>query len=144
MCIVGRGAASLVTRSHTHTQKHKCISPFHGDIHRPQSSAALLLVVRHTAHDGAQLRVGEASTSNVGAGPGAPAAYCHFRFDIEFGEAVLYLYEMHVEPEWQGTGLGRLTNYSIYDLRSVFSNHILRHLRPGELKVGRGPARVCR
>ena len=91
-------------RSHTHTQTHLSV-PWRYVL-RLQSSAALLLVVRHTAHDGAQLRVGEASTSNVGAGPGAPAAYCHFRFDIEFGEAVLYLYEMHVEPEWQGTGLG--------------------------------------
>ena len=38
----------------------------------------------------------------------ADVAYCHFRFDTECGDAVLYLYEMHVEPQWQGFGLGRM------------------------------------
>ena len=53
----------------------------------PQSDAALLLVVRR--------------------GGGEPVAFCHFRFDVELGDAVLYLYEMHVEAAWRGAGLGR-------------------------------------
>uniref|UniRef100_A0A0A9ZD19 N-alpha-acetyltransferase 40 n=1 Tax=Lygus hesperus TaxID=30085 RepID=A0A0A9ZD19_LYGHE len=36
-----------------------------------------------------------------------PVAFSHFRFDIDFGYEVLYVYELQIEPEHQRKGLGK-------------------------------------
>ncbi len=38
--------------------------------------------------------------------PSNPVAFCHFRFDMEEEENVLYLYEIQIAPEYRGRGLG--------------------------------------
>ena len=35
-----------------------------------------------------------------------PVAYCHYRFDMDEGEPVLYCYEMQTEADWQSRGIG--------------------------------------
>ena len=70
-----------------------------------QSPAALLLVVSATPSQGK--RCSSPPSRSSPSSSSEDVAYCHFRFDTECGDAVLYLYEMHVEPQWQGFGLGR-------------------------------------
>jgi predicted GNAT superfamily acetyltransferase len=36
-----------------------------------------------------------------------PVAFCHFRFELEEMENVLYLYEIQLTPPFRGRGLGR-------------------------------------
>ncbi|CAH0400416.1 unnamed protein product [Chilo suppressalis] len=38
---------------------------------------------------------------------GSPLAFSHFRFDLDFGEPVLYCYEVQVEAEGRRRGLGQ-------------------------------------
>ena len=34
-------------------------------------------------------------------------AFCHFRFDMDYGEDVLYCYEIQIHKNWRRKGLGR-------------------------------------
>nr|CAG4641399.1 EOG090X0MNC [Eulimnadia texana] len=38
---------------------------------------------------------------------GKPVAFSHFRFDMDFDDAVLYCYELHLEEECRRKGLGK-------------------------------------
>ena len=38
---------------------------------------------------------------------GKPAAYAHFRYDMDYDDEVLYVYEIQLEPEYKRKGLGR-------------------------------------
>jgi hypothetical protein len=40
-------------------------------------------------------------------GGGEHVAFSHFRFDMDFGEDVLYCYEIQIEERWQRKGIGR-------------------------------------
>ena len=34
-------------------------------------------------------------------------AFCHFRFDMDYGEDVVYCYEIQIHTDWRRQGLGR-------------------------------------
>uniref|UniRef100_H2YUK3 N-alpha-acetyltransferase 40 n=1 Tax=Ciona savignyi TaxID=51511 RepID=H2YUK3_CIOSA len=50
-----------------------------------------------------------------------PVAFCSFRFDLDFGEPVVYCYEIQLEKEMQRKGLGRFI-MQILQLLAVKNN----------------------
>ncbi|KAK7065377.1 N-alpha-acetyltransferase 40 [Halocaridina rubra] len=53
-----------------------------------------------------------------------PAGFSHFRFDMDYGDEVLYCYELQLEEEYRGKGLGRFM-MQVLELMA-FSNQMLK------------------
>jgi len=53
-----------------------------------------------------------------------PVAFSHFRFDMDYGDEVLYCYELQLESQYRGKGLGRFM-MQVLELMA-FSNHMLK------------------
>jgi len=48
-------------------------------------------------------------------------AFCHFRFDMDYGEDVLYCYEIQIHKNWRRKGLGRYIVTVLEKLMHIFS-----------------------
>jgi len=53
-----------------------------------------------------------------------PIAFSHFRFDMDYGDEVLYCYELQLESPYRSKGLGRFM-MQVLELMA-FSNHMLK------------------
>jgi len=53
-----------------------------------------------------------------------PVAFSHFRFDMDYGDEVLYCYELQLESQYRAKGLGRFM-MQVLELMA-FSNHMLK------------------
>jgi len=53
-----------------------------------------------------------------------PVAFSHFRFDMDYGDEVLYCYELQLESQYRGKGLGRFM-MQVLELMA-FSNQMLK------------------
>ncbi|XP_066954755.1 N-alpha-acetyltransferase 40 [Macrobrachium rosenbergii] len=53
-----------------------------------------------------------------------PIGFSHFRFDMDYGDEVLYCYELQLEPEYRGKGLGRFL-LQVLELMA-FSNQMVK------------------
>lgn len=71
------------------------------------SPAAILLIAKQSTNNSSNKTDDILfQNSTPSPSPSPFMGFCHFRFDLEEDDAVLYLYEMHIEPLFQNKGIG--------------------------------------